>query len=73
MATVLYTLAETIRQIGLYVQPVMPDSAAQILDQLAVSQDARNFTALATMLTPGTALPKPSPVFPRYVENSDDG
>ncbi|MBT5109873.1 MAG: methionine--tRNA ligase, partial [Rhodospirillaceae bacterium] len=73
MATVLYTLAETIRLIGLYVQPVMPDSAAQILDQLAVSQDTREFTALDATLTPGTTLPKPSPVFPRYVEDSDDG
>jgi methionyl-tRNA synthetase len=66
-------LAETIRLIGLYVQPVMPDSAAQILDQLAVSQDTREFTALDATLTPGTTLPKPSPVFPRYVEDSDDG
>ena len=73
MATVLYTLAETIRLIGLYVQPVMPDSAAQILDQLAVSQDARDFTMLDATLTPGTTLPKPSPVFPRYIEDSDDG
>ena len=73
MATVLYTLAETIRMIALYVQPIMPESADKILDQLSVSKDARDYTALGTMLTPGTALPKPSPVFPRFVEESDGG
>jgi methionyl-tRNA synthetase len=73
MATVLYTLAETIRMIALYVQPIMPESADKILDQLSVSKDARDYTALGTMLTPGTALPKPSPVFPRFVEETDGG
>ena len=34
--TVLWVLAETIRRVTLLVQPFMPDSAAKILDQLAV-------------------------------------
>jgi methionyl-tRNA synthetase len=68
--TVLYVLAETIRSIALYVQPFVPDSAARMLDQLAVPEDARAFDAAgeAGALRPGTALPKPSPVFPRFVE-----
>ena len=70
MATVLYTLAETIRMIGLVITPFMPNSAGKILDQVAVSSDARDFAALEKALQPGTALPKPQPVFPRYVEET---
>ncbi len=69
MATVLYTLAEAIRCIGLVVQPFMPASAAQILDLLTVEAGARDFDATETQLAPGTALPKPKPVFPRFAED----
>ena len=34
----------------------------------AVAGGDRDFTALGTCLVSGTELPKPSPVFPRYVE-----
>jgi methionyl-tRNA synthetase len=68
MATVLYVLADTIRQLGILVQPFMPESGAKILDQLAVSDGARDFDALGARLTGGTALPKPQPVFPRYMD-----
>ena len=69
MSTVLYVLAETIRHLAILTQPFMPTSSLRILDQLAV--EARDFSALgeAGRLAPGTALPKPSGVFPRYVEN----
>jgi methionyl-tRNA synthetase len=69
--TVLYVLAETIRHLGLYVQPLMPDSASRMLDQLAVPADARRFVHVgpAHALKPGTSLPKPEPVFPRFVED----
>jgi len=49
-------------------QPVVPNSAAKLLDQLAVPPGARNFASLAEPLEPGTKLPKPEGVFPRYVE-----
>ncbi len=70
MATILYVTAEVTRQIAILVQAVMPESAAKLLDQLGVSSDARDFAALGPggRLTPGTALPAPSPVFPRHVE-----
>jgi methionyl-tRNA synthetase len=71
MATVLYALAETIRRLAVLSQPVMPRSSARILDQLGVAGNARDFaTAFADEagLKPGTALPSPSPVFPRFVE-----
>ena len=68
MATVLYTLAETIRRLAILAQPFMPGSAGKMLDQLAVDAGARDFAALATSLAPGAALPKPAPVFPRYAD-----
>lgn len=68
--TVLYVTIETIRQIAILTQPVMPQSMAKLLDLLAVSTEARNFVSLgeAGRLTSGTVLPAPSAVFPRYVE-----
>jgi methionyl-tRNA synthetase len=72
MATVLYVLAETVRHLAILVQPIMPGSAAKMLDQLAVPADARTFSALdeGGALKPGTKLPKPEGVFPRYVEEA---
>jgi methionyl-tRNA synthetase len=69
MRTVLYVLAETVRQLAILVQPVVPGSASRLLDQLAVPATARDFAALAAApLVTGTALPKPEGVFPRYIE-----
>ena len=72
MATVLYVLAETIRRLALLVQPIMPDAATAMLDQLAVPADARDFVHIgdAGRLAPGTALPRPEGVFPRYVDEA---
>ncbi len=68
--TVLYVTIETIRQVAILTQPVMPQSMAKLLDLLAVPTEARDFAALgeAGRLSPGTALPPPSAVFPRYFE-----
>ncbi len=63
--TVLYVCAEVIRIVALLAQPVMPQSCGQILDQWAVPEHARDFTAVELRLVPGTALPAPVPVFPR--------
>ena len=72
MATVLHVLAETIRHLAILAQPVMPEAAGRMLDQLGVEQGARGFAALgpAHALVPGTALPRPEPVFPRYLDDS---
>jgi methionyl-tRNA synthetase len=68
--TVLYVTIETIRQVAILTQPVMPQAMAKLLDLLAIPAEARDFAALgeAGGLTSGTALPAPSAVFPRYVE-----
>jgi methionyl-tRNA synthetase len=64
--TVLYTTLEVVRIAALLVQPVMPDSAAKLLDLLGQPADQRTFAAIATRIVPGTALPAPEGVFPRY-------
>jgi methionyl-tRNA synthetase len=69
METVLYWLAEVIRQLAILIQPVMPSAGSRLLDQLAVPAGERDFHALgAWPLRAGTDLPKPEGVFPRYVE-----
>ena len=70
MQTVLYVTGETIRQIAILAQPYIPGSAAKLLDLLAVDETDRDFACLGEdhRLKPGTALPKPQAVFPRYVE-----
>ncbi len=71
MVTVLYALVETIRRLTIFVQPFMPDACAKILDQLSVPEDARSFNSLETVLAAGQALPKPLPVFPRFVAEEE--
>jgi len=65
-ATVLYTTSEAVRIAALLIQPVMPESASKLLDLLGQPQDQRSFAAIGARLAPGTALPAPTGVFPRY-------
>ena len=73
MEAVLYVTAEIIRQVAILAQPAMPTASGKLLDLLAVGADARSFAALGPegRLAPGTALPAPQAVFPRYVEGED--
>jgi methionyl-tRNA synthetase len=64
--TVLYVTLEAVRIAALLVQPVMPSSAAKLLDLLGQPESERDFTAVASRIAPGTALPAPTGVFPRY-------
>ena len=70
MATVLYVLAEVIRNLGLIIQPFTPVAAQKILDQVAVDANERNFSFIgeAHALKAGTPLPAPSGAFPRIVD-----
>ena len=72
MQTVLYALAETVRRLAILGQPVMPGACGRLLDQLGQGEDARDFAALDRPIKPGTALPKPEGVFPRYVEEQEE-
>lgn len=68
MNEVLYTLLESIRLIGIMLQPFTPDAACKILDQLGVDKQARDFAYLSENFTlqPGINIQEPSPIFPRF-------
>jgi methionyl-tRNA synthetase len=79
MGLVLYVTIETLRIAAILLQPAMPASMGALLDLLGVPPQARTFAALDAgegngrlyaqhRLEPGTALPPPAPVFPRYVD-----
>lgn len=73
MKTVLYVLAEVIRNVGLIIQPFMPESAGKILDQLKLDETARDFNCIgaAHRLPPSTVIDKPEGIFPRHVIEAD--
>ena len=75
METVLWTTAETVRRVGILCQPFIPGSAAKLLDLLAAPADRRDFAHIddAHALAPGTPLPAPVGVFPRYIEAETAG
>jgi methionyl-tRNA synthetase len=69
--TVLYVTAEVLRQVSILCLPFMPTAGEKLLDQLGIpAGEARTFMALGAngRIVPGSKLPAPSPVFPRYVE-----
>ena len=68
--TVLYVTAEVVRQIAILTQPVMPAASAKLLDSLGIPESERNFAILGGVkrIAPGTVLPAPQAVFPRYIE-----
>ena len=70
MGTVLYVAAEAVRHLAILTRPFMPGASDRLLDQLAIPAERRDFAALGPggALAPGTALPPPEGVFPRYVD-----
>lgn len=75
METVLWTTAEAVRRLAILMQPAIPASAAKLLDLLAIPEDQRGFDTVNDehALVPGTPLPVPQGVFPRYVEAEGEG
>jgi methionyl-tRNA synthetase len=74
MGTILYVTAEVVRQVAILAQPATPAGAGKLLDLLGQKAEARTFVSLgeAGRLEPGTVLPTPTGVFPRYVEAKED-
>ncbi|MBV7256929.1 methionine--tRNA ligase [Pacificimonas sp. WHA3] len=66
MGSVLYRTADAVRRLAILAQPAIPEGAARLLDLLSVPDDARGFEALDRALVPGTELPAPQGVFPRF-------
>lgn len=73
MGVVLSVIAETVRCLGILIQPVMPQSADKLLSQLKVPDDKRQFMHLSAdfALEEGTSIDKPEGVFPRITENEE--
>ena len=69
MGTVLYVTAEVLRIVGILVQPIVPQSAAKLLDLLVINADKRSFDKIGNRLIPGVELPVPTAIFPRFVED----
>jgi methionyl-tRNA synthetase len=70
MNHILYVLCDYIRQIAILTQPFVPVASEKILNQLSVPVTERSFLNLTNSLKPGTQLPQPVGVFPRYIENA---
>ena len=71
METVLYVTAEVVRMIGILIQPYVPQSAAKLLDVLAIPANQRSFDSMGKRLISGVSLPTPTPIFPRFVEEAE--
>ena len=69
MAEVLAVLMEAIRQCAILVQPVMPQSANLLLDQLKVAPDKRSFDMIGGARRDDlpVTIEKPQAVFPRFI------
>jgi methionyl-tRNA synthetase len=70
MRVVLYATLEALRVAAILLQPVMPGSMGKLLRLLGVDESRRSFAEIgeAGRLAPGTPLPPPAPVFPRYAQ-----
>ncbi|CAJ1965185.1 unnamed protein product [Cylindrotheca closterium] len=68
METVLYVLLEVLRKVTILYQPVIPDSASRILDQLQIPESERTFAHLndeAFSVPAGAPISQPKPIFPK--------
>ncbi|WP_340264899.1 methionine--tRNA ligase [Sphingobium mellinum] len=70
MEAVLATLYEAIASLAIMVQPVIPASAATLLDQMGLNRDGRGYAAIggdwySQLRSAGFTLGPPKPLFPR--------
>ena len=71
MKVVLQTLFIAIRNLAIAIQPVVPEKAAAVLDQLGVADANRSYADLGdakwfgALVAAGHAIDKPTPIFPR--------
>ncbi|WP_370030905.1 methionine--tRNA ligase [Qipengyuania mesophila] len=78
MKAVLQTLFIAIRDLAIAIQPVVPEKAGAVLDQLGVSAERRTYGDLAdagwfaALVVAGHTIDKPTPVFPRLELPSEE-
>jgi methionyl-tRNA synthetase len=71
MTAVLATLYEAIADLAIAIQPIIPASAAKLLDAMGIPEGERDYAALddegryERLAGSGFILPMPSPIFPR--------
>jgi methionyl-tRNA synthetase len=71
MTAVLGTLYQAIRDLAVAILPIIPASAARLLDQMGVPEEERTYAALGEegrydrLLASGFKLEAPKPIFPR--------
>ncbi|MGH6649791.1 MAG: methionine--tRNA ligase [Sphingopyxis sp.] len=71
MKAVLMTLFRAVRTLSIAIRPVVPTAADNLLDQMGIAADARDFAALedgewlAKLVASGFTVGQPVPIFPR--------
>ncbi|MBD2841775.1 methionine--tRNA ligase [Erythrobacter rubeus] len=71
MQIVLLTLFATLRDLTIAIQPVVPEKAASLLDQLGIPENERRIDAIPDpdwynrLVETGFTVSKPTPIFPR--------
>jgi methionyl-tRNA synthetase len=78
MKVVLQTLFRAIRDLAIGIQPVIPEKAEALLDQLGIPSSERSFEALADgswfhrLASSGFTIAAPTPLFPRLELPADE-
>ncbi|WP_242122579.1 methionine--tRNA ligase [Sphingobium sp. Sx8-8] len=78
MEAVLATLYEAITHLAIMIQPIIPASAAALLDQMGIAQEERGYAAIGTggyarLRATGFTLGTPKPLFPRLELPVEEG
>lgn len=78
MKAVLQTLFMALRDLGIAIQPVVPEKAAALLDQLGIAEAERTYAALSDtgwfnrLVSAGFTVVPPTPLFPRLELPAED-
>lgn len=71
--SVMYHLAESLRHIGIMLQPVLFDATSKLFEQLNVAEDARTYDSLEFGYVDGYEVTnKPAPIFPRLDQKVEE-
>ena len=79
MKAVLQTLFMALRDLAIAIQPVVPEKAASLLDQLGIPEGERSFAALDDrewfnrLVASGYTVAPPTPLFPRLELPVEEG
>lgn len=79
MKAVLQTLFVALRDLAIAIQPVVPEKAASLLDQLGIPAGERSFAALddrewfGRLVVSGYTVAPPTPLFPRLELPAEEG